>query len=71
MFKVVWSPVKKLLVKIGRVQTVIIMVVIYFIVIGPMAILFQLFHRQKPSGKTYWIKKDPITDMDLYLIRQF
>lgn len=71
MLKVVWSPVKKLLVKIGRVQTVIIMAVVYFVVIGPMAILFQIFHRQKSSDKTYWIKKDPITDMDFYLRKQF
>lgn len=71
MLKIVWSPVKKLLVKIGRVQTVIIMAVVYFVIIGPMAILFQIFHRQKPAAKTYWVKKETITDMDLYLTRQF
>ena len=71
MINFIWQPVKSLLVKIGRVQTVIIMAVVYFIVIGPMAILFQIFHRQKPSGKTYWLKKEPITDLNLYLTRQF
>jgi len=71
MINFIWQPVKSLLVKIGRVQTVIIMAVVYFIVIGPMAILFQIFHRQKLSGKTYWLKKEPITDIDLYLTRQF
>ncbi|MBI2309922.1 hypothetical protein HYU89_03400 [Candidatus Collierbacteria bacterium] len=71
MLKIVWSPVKKILIKIGRVQTVIIMAVVYFLIIGPMAILFQIFHRQKHSGRTYWIKKDQITDMNLYLTRQF
>lgn len=71
MINFIWQPIKSLLVKIGRVQTIIIMAVVYFIVIGPMAILFQIFHRQKLSGKTYWIKKEPITDIDLYLTRQF
>ena len=71
MINFIWQPIKSLLVKIGRVQTVIIMAVVYFIVIGPMAILFQIFHRQKLSGKTYWLKKEPITDIDLYLTRQF
>ncbi len=67
----VWRPVKSLLIKIGRVQTVIIMAVVYFAVIGPMAILFQIFRRPKPDAKTYWVKKEPITDMNLYLTRQF
>jgi len=71
MINFIWQPIKSLLVKIGRVQTIIIMAVVYFIVIGPMAILFQIFHRQKPSGKTYWLKKEPITDLNLYLTRQF
>jgi len=71
MINFIWQPIKSLLVKIGRVQTIIIMAVVYFIVIGPMAILFQIFHRRKTSGKTYWLKKDPITDMNLYLTRQF
>ena len=71
MINFIWQPVKSLLVKIGRVQTVIIMAVVYFLIIGPMAILFQIFHPQKPSGKTYWLKKEPITDIDLYLTRQF
>jgi len=71
MINFIWQPIKSLLVKIGRVQTIIIMAVVYFIVIGPMAILFQIFHRQKLSGKTYWLKKEPITDIDLYLTRQF
>ncbi len=71
MLTSIWLQIKSLLVKIGRVQTVIIMAVVYFVIIGPMAILFQIFHRQKPAGKTYWLKKEPITDMNLYLTRQF
>ena len=71
MINFIWQPIKSLLVKIGRVQIIIIMAVVYFFIIGPMAILFQIFHRQKSSGKTYWLKKEPITDLNLYLTRQF
>ena len=67
----IWQAVKSLLVKIGRAQTAIVMAAIYFVIIGPMAILFQIFHRQKHSRQSYWIKKEPITDMNLYLTRQF
>lgn len=67
----IWRPIKSLLAKIGRIQTAIIMTAVYFIIIGPMAILFQIFHRQKPAGKTYWIKKEPVADMDFYLRKQF
>jgi len=62
---------KKILLFIAKIQTSIIMIATYYLIIGPMAILFQIFHRQKLSGKTYWIKKEPITDIDLYLTRQF
>jgi len=67
----IWQPIKTLLIKIGRIQTVIVMSVFYYLILGPMAILYQLFHRQKQSGQTYWIKKEPIEDMELYLKRQF
>ena len=63
--------VKSVLIKIGRIQTVIIMSVFYYFILGPMAILYQLFHRQKQSGETYWIKKEPVKDMEIYLERQF
>ena len=63
--------IKKILIKIGRIQTMIIMSLFYYLILGPMAILYQIFNRQKPSEQTYWIKKEPIKDMDLYLTRQF
>lgn len=63
--------IKKILIKIGRVQTMIIMSLFYFLILGPMAILYQIFNRQKQSGETYWIKKEPIRDMGIYLERQF
>ncbi|MBI5357148.1 hypothetical protein HZB78_06090 [Candidatus Collierbacteria bacterium] len=67
----IWQPIKTLLIKIGRIQTMIIMSLFYYLILGPMAILYRIFNRQKPSGQTYWIKKEPIKDMDLYLTRQF
>lgn len=63
--------IKKILIKIGRIQTMIIMSLFYYLILGPMAILYQIFNRQKQSRETYWIKKEPIQNMDLYLTRQF
>lgn len=65
------NTIKRILIRVGHVQTVVVMGVAYYFIIGPMAVLFQLFHRQKPSAKSYWIKKEPITDMDFYLKKQF
>lgn len=62
---------KNVLLKISLVQATILMGVVYCFVIGPMAILYQLFRQEKKSEKTYWIKKESITDMKLYLKRQF
>jgi len=67
----IWQPIKTLLIKIGRIQTMIIMSIFYFLILGPMAILYQIFNRQKQSGNSYWINKEPIKDMELYLERQF
>lgn len=63
--------IKKILIKIGRIQTIIIMSFFYYLILGPMAILYQIFNRQKQSGETYWIKKEPVKDMEIYLERQF
>jgi hypothetical protein len=63
--------IKSLLVKIGRIQTVIIMAVVYFAVIGPMAILFQIFHRPKNYKISYWVKRKKINDANLYLTKQY
>ena len=70
-FSQLLNSAKKILIRIGRIQTMIIMSLFYYLILGPMAILYQIFHRQKQSGQTYWIKKQPIQDMDLYLTRQF
>lgn len=64
--------VRTVLIKVGRIQTVIVMVLIYFLFFGPMAILYQFFHLSKNKRfNSYWIKRNDIDDIDLYLKRQF
>lgn len=62
---------KVILLKISVVQATILIGVVYCLVIGPMAILYHYFHQEKKSKKTYWAKKEPISDWKLYLKRQF
>lgn len=67
-----WINIKKFLIKISHVQASIIMGLVYVIFIGPIALLFQVFHKEKASGnKSYWIRRSKISDMRTYLIRQF
>lgn len=63
--------IKILLVKIGRVQTTILMGLIYYLVIGPIAVIYQLLKRDKQSGDSCWIEREKIEDWDRYLRRQF
>lgn len=63
--------VKNILIKIGQIQASILMGIIYYLIIGPMAMLIQLFHVEKRSKETCWIKREPIEDMSTYLKRQF
>lgn len=63
--------IKQILIKIGQIQAVILMGVIYYLIIGPMAIIYQLFKKKEKKKNSYWIKKEKITDMETYLKRQF
>ena len=62
---------KKMLVRIGRVQTTVFMGLIYYLVIGPMAVLYQMLKQEKHTGDSYWVKREEIADWERYLMRQF
>lgn len=67
----IFSPIKKFLVKIGRIQTTVLMGLIYYLVIGPMAVVYQLLKKEKRSEDSYWIEKEKVEDWERYLKRQF
>lgn len=69
--KSVWSITKTALAKISRVQAALLMGLVYYLIIGPVAILYQLLQRNKEERKSYWVKKEKIEDMEVYLKRQF
>lgn len=66
-----WNFIKKSLVKIGQIQASIFMGVVYYLIIGPTALLYQLFQTNKKTKETYWVKREHIEDFGLYLKRQF
>lgn len=67
----IFSQIKKLLIKIGRVQTTILMGLIYYLIIGPMAVIYQMLKREKQSSSSYWVKREKVEDWERYLRRQF
>lgn len=62
---------KQTLIFIGKIQTTILMGIVYYLIIGPMALIYRLFRVEKQTGKTYWIQKEHATDWDTCLRRQF
>lgn len=65
------AQVKKILVNVGRAQTTIFMGLIYYLVIGPMAVVYQLLKREKQPPESYWVEKEKIENWEKYLKRQF
>jgi hypothetical protein len=63
--------IKKILVAIGRVQTIFFMGLIYYLVMGTMAVLYQLLKREKQLSDSYWIKREKVEEWNRYLKRQF
>lgn len=61
---------------IGWTMTNVIMAIVYYLVLTPIALLMQLVghdpmqRKLDPSATTYWIKRDPPSDMKRYF-KQF
>lgn len=57
---------------IGFVLSYVIMGTLFFLIIGPIAVLFRLFGRDSmhrrydPNASTYWLKARPARDKDSY-----
>ncbi|HWL94628.1 MAG TPA: SxtJ family membrane protein [Phycisphaerae bacterium] len=61
---------------IGIAVSYVVLGIVYFLVITPIALIFKLIgrdalHRRlEPSAQTYWVKRTPTTDVKRYF-RQF
>ena len=63
-------------VPIGIVVSFLMLAIIYFLVITPIALIFKIIGRDsmtrkfEPAAQTYWVKRPPTTDVKRYF-RQF
>jgi hypothetical protein len=63
-FKKIWSGIKIFSRKVAYVQSLIILTLFYFLVIGPFSIALRVFgkdllnKRWKDKKSSYWIKKE-------------
>ena len=72
--KVIWKPVEKLLLFIGKVNTVLLLSIFYYLILGPVAIgvkLTKIFSAKKGSQNSYWIARDVEPETEETLRRQF
>ena len=72
--KLIWKPVEKLLLFIGRVNTVLLLSIFYYLILGPVAIgvkLVKIFSAKKGSQSSYWIARDMEPETEETLRRQF
>ena len=66
LFKKIWSGIKAFSKKAAYVQSLIILTLFYFLVIGPFSIALRVFgkdllnKRWKDKKSSYWIKKEKI-----------
>jgi hypothetical protein len=75
-FKRLWRGWKRIAAKIAHFQGNLLLGLIYFIVVTPLACLFRLF-RQDPLAvspkkqNSYWVRRIPITSVADFLKREF
>lgn len=65
-FKRIWSGIKAFSKKVAYVQSLIILTLFYFLVIGPFSITLRVFgkdlldKRWKDNKTSYWVKKEKV-----------
>ena len=71
----IWDGWKWIAAKIAHVQGNLLLSVIYFVVVAPLAFFFRLFQdplsviRKKQSS--YWTPRPPLGDVDKFLKREY
>jgi len=65
-FKKLWSGIKAFSRKVAYIQSLLILTLFYFLVIGPFSIVIRFFGRDllnkrwKDKKASYWVKKEKI-----------
>ena len=56
ILKKIWQGWKKLANKIGKVNSVIVLTIFYFLIIGPVAIIIKIYKlfKSKKKSESYW-----------------
>jgi hypothetical protein len=66
LFKRIWSGIKSFSKKVAYVQSLIILTLFYFLIIGPFSIALRVLgkdllnKRWKDNKTSYWIKKEKV-----------
>jgi hypothetical protein len=76
VLKKLWNGWKKIAAKIAHVQGTLLLSLIYFVVVTPIAVLFQLTGQdplvlKDVLRKTYWLKRRPMPSVPDFLKKEF
>ncbi len=74
--KTIWEGWKKFAHILGRIQTVILLTVFYFLILGPVALISRLFGKsfliyRGGNSHTYWIEKPASTRGEEQYFQQY
>ena len=73
LLRQIWNIVRSGLLFIGKVNSIILLAIFYYVILGPVAILVQLAQARKvkQSGHSYWQKRAVEAETEETLLRQF
>lgn len=70
----IWKYIRRGLLFVGKVNSVLLLTIFYFVILGPVAIIFQLinavFQKQKRK-RSYWLARSQEKETEETLLRQF
>lgn len=68
-----WQVIRSLLLFIGKVNSIILLTIFYFVILGPVVVLVQLFKggKTEKSQRSYWQKRLLEPETEQTLLRQF
>lgn len=74
LLKKLWELIRSGLLFIGKVNSLILLSIFYYLILGPVAILYRLSKLFKPRDKdrtSYWLPRTQEPETEETLLRQF
>ncbi|MBI2010482.1 MAG: hypothetical protein HYS86_04925 [Candidatus Chisholmbacteria bacterium] len=73
LLKQVWQVIRSLLLFIGKVNSIILLTIFYLVILGPVAVLVQVFKgvKTEKSRRSYWQRRNLESETEVTLLRQF